>query len=178
MSRNFSLFPIRKLQRCPRYIPHDVAQSIRRLDVCRLHERVDVNDFKHTFLMGRANAVASFRDGPSVFGNHLILLSTSLSCAVSHCSDCYIRHSYWKHSSHQCGTESQTVRLPWCSLTPTYSRCSFPEFRRCYVPSWREHPCPLAHNAQRNFEPRSQRCLHCLLDSPRSPGRCWSRLPH
>src|SRR6267143_3056320 len=70
MSRNFSLFPIRKLQRCPRYIPHDVAQSIRRLEVCRLHERVDVNDFKHTFLMGRANAVASFRDGPSVFGNH------------------------------------------------------------------------------------------------------------
>src|SRR6266478_3947733 len=70
MSRNFSLFPIRKLQRCPRYIPHDVAQSIRRLEVCRLHERVDVNDFKHTFLMGRANAVASFRDCPSVFGNH------------------------------------------------------------------------------------------------------------
>src|SRR5882762_1377050 len=70
MSTNFSLFPIRKLQRCPRYIPHDVAQSIRRLEVCRLHERVDVNDFKHTLLMGRANAVASFRDGPSVFGNH------------------------------------------------------------------------------------------------------------
>src|SRR5467141_3261741 len=83
MSRNFSLFPIRKLQRCPRYIPHDVAQSIRRLEVCRLHERVDVNDFKHTLLMGRANAVASFRDCPSVFGNHLILLSTSLSCDVS-----------------------------------------------------------------------------------------------
>src|SRR6266566_4272601 len=90
MSRNFSLFPIRKLQRCPRYIPHDVAQSIRRLEVCRLHERVDVNDFKHTFLMGRANAVASFRDGPSVFGNHLILLSTSLSCDVSTWRSCFM----------------------------------------------------------------------------------------
>ena len=143
MSRNVCLFPIRKLQRCPRYIPHDVAQSIRRLEVCRLHERVDVNDFKHTLLMGRANAVASFRDGPSVFGNHLILLSTSLSCAVSHCSDCYIRHSYWKHSSHQRGTGSQAVRLPrypysidmFQMFTPGVPRALRPKLERTSVPA-------------------------------------------
>src|SRR5882762_5267475 len=177
MSRNFSLFPIRKLQRCPRYIPHDVAQSIRRLEVCRLHERVDVNDFKHTFLMGRANAVASFRDGPSVFGNHLILLSTSLSCAVSHTSDCYFRHSYWEHSSHQRGAGRQAVRLPRYPLVSTCSRCLLPEYRGRYVPSYKEHPCPRTHNALKNFEQRSQRCLHSLLDSPHSPGQWSSRLP-
>ena len=34
---------IEKLQRSPRYIPDDVAFSVSRFDVCRLHERADAN---------------------------------------------------------------------------------------------------------------------------------------
>src|SRR5712692_7391115 len=83
-----------KLQRSPRYIPSDVALSASRFDVCHLHERVDVNNFKYTFLLGNAHAGASLRDGPTVFGNHLVLLSPALTCAACHQAGYYISHSY------------------------------------------------------------------------------------
>src|SRR5712672_1627550 len=83
-SQNFNLLPIEKLERRPRYISRDVAVSIRRFEVCRLHERVDVNNFKNTFLFGHANAVASLRNRPSIFGYHLVspFVDSFMTCTL------------------------------------------------------------------------------------------------
>jgi hypothetical protein len=44
--------------------------------------------------LGNAHPGASLRDGPTVFGNHLVLLSSALTCATCHWAGCYLSHSY------------------------------------------------------------------------------------
>src|ERR1700682_5894169 len=59
-SLDFSLLLIDQLQRSPRHIPRDVAQPIRRFEICRLHQRVDVGHLKHTVLLSNSHTIASF----------------------------------------------------------------------------------------------------------------------
>jgi hypothetical protein len=47
-----NLVLVKKLQRRPRHIPGDAPLSVCGFEVCRLHQRVDVRNLKHTFLLG------------------------------------------------------------------------------------------------------------------------------
>src|SRR5437879_11968093 len=78
-SLDFSLLLVDKLQRSPRHIPRDVAQPIRRFEVCRLHERIDVGNFKHTLLPGNTHRVASLWDRHAGSCIHLVLQSSALA---------------------------------------------------------------------------------------------------
>src|SRR6266481_7322558 len=78
-SLDFGLLLIDKPQRSPWHIPRDVAQPIRRFEVCRLHERIDVGNFKHTLLLGNTHTVASFWGRHAGSCIHLVLQSSALA---------------------------------------------------------------------------------------------------
>src|ERR1700687_4616268 len=83
-SLDFSLLLIDQLQRSPRHIPRDVAQPIRRFEICRLHERVDVGHFKHTVLLSNGHTIASFWGRHAGSGIHLVLQLTALARTACH----------------------------------------------------------------------------------------------
>src|ERR1700704_1032559 len=93
-SLDLSLLLVDKLQRSPRHIPRDVAQPIRRFEVCRLHERIDVGNFKHTLLPGNTHTVASLWDRHAGSCIHLVLQSSALARTARHLGRGYSRYSY------------------------------------------------------------------------------------
>jgi hypothetical protein len=70
-SRYLILLPGKGLQGRPRHISRDVPLPVRRLEICRLHQRIDVGNLIHTLLLRHSHAVASFRSDHTGFGTHL-----------------------------------------------------------------------------------------------------------
>jgi len=63
---------VESFQGSPRHIWYDVPASISQSDICRLHERVDTNDFKNAFVLSGTDRVAPLRDSCFGFCSHLL----------------------------------------------------------------------------------------------------------
>src|SRR4029077_4118871 len=66
----FLLFLSKGLKRRPWHISRDVPLSVRRFEVCRLHQRINVGNLKHTLLLSHSYVVASFRCDHIGLGTH------------------------------------------------------------------------------------------------------------
>src|SRR5690242_20913832 len=71
ISRYFWSFLGKRFYRRPRHISRDVPLPVRRLEICRLHQRIDVGNLIHTLLLSHGHAVASLRSDHIGFGVHL-----------------------------------------------------------------------------------------------------------
>src|SRR5579862_1620850 len=66
-----TLLPGKRLDRRPWHISRDVPLPVRRFQICRLHQRIDVGYLIHTLLLCHSHAVASLRSDHIGFGVHL-----------------------------------------------------------------------------------------------------------
>lgn len=69
--RSASLSLAENLQVSPRHISEALAVSIRRSDICRLHERVNANYFEKALMFGCIDVIALLRDFHFGFASHV-----------------------------------------------------------------------------------------------------------
>jgi hypothetical protein len=80
------LLPSRGLECCPRHVWNNMPCSIQQSDICRLHERVDKNNFKNAFVLSISHMLAFLRGGDFGFSWHFLLrLASSIINGVGFC---------------------------------------------------------------------------------------------